>query len=117
MGLSQIDHMDIVADWRAIGGVIVLAKDRKALARAKAGLAEKRDQMGLRHMAFTDLAVRISPCRIEIAQRRPAEGMGLTQPAQGPLKGQFRGTVRIDRHGGVGLWDQRNRRDAVNRRR
>lgn len=45
VSLSKINHIDIVADAGAIGGVVVVAKDAQLLTQACSGLGNKRQEV------------------------------------------------------------------------
>ena len=48
VGLSQVDDVDVVADARAVGGVVVITEDAELLTDASGGLRQIGDEV-LRH--------------------------------------------------------------------
>ena len=70
MGARQIHHIDIVADVRAVGGGVVVAEYREALADAGSGLRHEGDKV-LRYTArqLTDESRGVCTDGVEVAQR------------------------------------------------
>jgi hypothetical protein len=51
VGLSQVGDVNVVADTGAIGGIVVLSKDRDVGTLASGDLQHQGDQVGFRVMA------------------------------------------------------------------
>ncbi len=81
--------MHIVAHRGAVGGRIVVAEDRKALARMHGRADGQGDGVGLRVVSLADAALRISAGGVEIAQSDGAEAGSGVQVAQDLLDHQF----------------------------
>lgn len=62
---GQIAYMDVVTDACPIGRIMVRSVDRQLLPPAQCHIQDDGDQVGLRSMAFTQLAIRVAPRRIE----------------------------------------------------
>ena len=96
MRRCQIRDVDVIANARAVRGIVVVAKDgdRRSVAR---GRQDERDQMGLGIVRFADFVFRIGAGGIEVAQRDRAQTVRLIQVGQNSFDDQFGKAVRIDR--------------------
>ena len=68
MRLCQISDVDIVANAGPVRCVVVGTENRYVWAAARGYLQDQRYQMSLGTPFFSDLAIRVSARRIEIAQ-------------------------------------------------
>lgn len=69
MRSGEIGHMDVIANAGSIGGWIVVAENIDFFALSCRYFKHQRDQMCLRIVRFTKLAVFIRPRSVEISQR------------------------------------------------
>ena len=69
MRLSQVNHIDIIANTRAVRGVVIITEDFQFRTQAGSSLRNKRQQV-LRHTVrqLTDICRGVRTYRVEIAQ-------------------------------------------------
>ncbi len=72
MGVRDITHVDIVAHACSILRVVVVPENPNRLARTSSS-EHQGNQVGFWIMCLTNLAIRISPCGIEITQTATAK--------------------------------------------
>ena len=77
--LSQIGHMDIIANAGTVGRFIISAEYFNVLAPAGCRIQYQRNQMGLGIMIFSDFAIRVGTGCVKIAQAN------MLQPVSGPV--------------------------------
>src|SRR5215470_11967130 len=85
MRLGEILDMDVVADRRAVRGRVIGAVDLDVGPPSESGLKHERNEVSLRLVAFTDFTVGVGTGGIKIAERHPAQPIGLAIPMQCPL--------------------------------
>jgi hypothetical protein len=94
--LSQIRNVHIVPYRCAVFGGIVTAVDFDGFQLSECRFDNAWDQVCFRNVYLAELAVRISSCRIEVAQRGPAQIVSAFIPFQYSLDEEFRVTVWAD---------------------
>lgn len=97
MPTSQIHHVDVVAHTGAIGGCIVIAKDRKLATHAARHLADKGHQViGYAKRVFANLTTGVGTHGVEIAQAcHPPERVYSSQVRQYVLNHQLALAIRV----------------------
>src|SRR5919199_376119 len=95
MGLGQVADMYIVPNTRPVGRIVIRPKDRHVGAPPTRYREDERDQMGLRGVAFAQLALRVRPRRIKIAQADPAQPVRRSARLEHTLDKQLTLTIRI----------------------
>ena len=74
MGTRQIDHIDIVADTRAVGGIVVVTKDTQALADTRRRLGDVGNKvLGHTTRQLTDQCRGVRTEGVEITQRNTVQ--------------------------------------------
>ncbi|KAG1648410.1 hypothetical protein GQR58_029859 [Nymphon striatum] len=69
VAIGQIAHVDVVADGRAVGGVVVVAEDLERVAAANGDLHDERHEVvWFADRVFADQAARVGADRVEVAQ-------------------------------------------------
>ena len=104
--LSQVEDVNVVSHRGAVRRGVVGPEDRQRIAATVRRLDRQRDEVRLRRMILADVAVGIGAGGVEVAQRRVAEAVGLSVPAQHSLDGQLGLAVRVDRVLGMALGDR-----------
>lgn len=67
MRFGEVLDMNVVANRRPIGGLVIGSIDLHLLAAPKRGLHNKRDEMRFRLVPLADFALRVGPGGIKIA--------------------------------------------------
>src|SRR5215467_5812565 len=111
MGISQISHMDVVANACSVVGGIVGAVDQNIFPLPKRDLQDQGDQMRLRMMRLPQLSQ--SARGIEVSQASVAKTVRAMKPGQHSLDQQLRLTVRVGRLEVVRLFDRNSFRLAI----
>ena len=89
MCIGNIRHMDIIADASAIRCFIVVAIDGHCRPVTRCS-EHTRDQMWLRIVCLSDVAVGVGTRGVEITQRDPSQAM------RGAEIGQIRSTMSLE---------------------
>ena len=106
MGAGEVADMNEIANRRAVGRGIVRTVDVEGRAQPQGRLDRQRHEVRFRGVNFTDLAIRIGPGRVEIAQGYRAQPIRLAVGMQYPLREQFRFAIRIHRALGLVFGDR-----------
>ncbi|GCE85355.1 hypothetical protein MSKU9_3496 [Komagataeibacter diospyri] len=94
MRVSQIGHMDIVANAGAIMCRIIIAKQLQPRTTPQDAVNCQRDQMCFRLMIFPQPPQRVSACCVEIAQAGATHAMNAVCPYKRPLDKEFAFAIR-----------------------
>ena len=94
---------------------VVVAEHRETGGVARRRIEEKRDRVGLRDVAFADVARGVGARRVEVAQRHEAQRRGCGAIPQHALAHQLAGAIRADRLEGSLLGDRNRARHTINR--
>src|SRR5215831_3674027 len=101
MRLGQVADMYIVPNTRSVSRIVIRPKDRHVCAPPTRYSEYERDQMGLRVVAFAQLALRVRPRRIKIAQADPAQPVRRAASLEHTLDKKLTLTIRINRVEGM----------------
>ena len=96
MGVSEITHVNIVAQTGAVGGWIILAEHLQRIA-ANRRLNCPRNDVDFGRVILANGAVRVRTSSIEVAQRDPAEAVRPLDVFERTLDRQLRFAVGVDR--------------------
>ena len=96
VSVSEIQHVDVVANGGAVAGVVVVAEDREVRALAEGHLDRQGNGVGLRLVPFADPALRVGAGGVEVAQHRAAEADIAAIVGQGLLDHQFGAAIGIE---------------------
>ncbi|MNL57724.1 hypothetical protein D3C87_1813090 [compost metagenome] len=109
--------MQIVAHARAVGGVVIVAKDPQEWLTAHRHLGDEGEQVvGQIARAFADLAAGVCADRVEVAQRDGAEGgVGRADVAQHLFHHQLGAAVGIGGRQRMRLGERQIARFAIHR--
>jgi len=66
MRFSEIGHVNIVADSRTIGSLVVGPEDRQNRLTLPRGFYREWDEMGFGLVIFSNLPIRIGACGVEV---------------------------------------------------
>src|SRR5262249_38633011 len=72
--LSQVHDVDVIAQAGTVGRWIIVAKHLKTFA-ARGGVNGSWDQVDLRGVILTNLAIRVRPGGVEIAKRHGTDSV------------------------------------------
>jgi hypothetical protein len=100
----EVDDVHVVAHGRAVGRRVVGAEElqRRAARRRR---DRERDEVALGRVVLAELAVRVGARGVEVAQRGPAQAVGVAVPVQHALDEELRVAVRVERQQRVVLGD------------
>ena len=117
MCLCQIGDMNIIADARAVLGVIVVTKNRNKFTLVVRYLQDQRDQMRLRLVCFTDTAGYMCAAGVEVTQRDKPQTMCYARPFEHFFHRQLGLTIAVGRLSTVCFQNRNALWFAISRRR
>src|SRR5260370_5448609 len=97
MRLSQVGHVDVIADTGAGGVWVIYPVDFYSIALARRSFHHNGQEMRFRIVNFAELSLRIRPSRVEVAQNSPPQIICPTVPIKGPFNKELGFAVRINR--------------------
>src|SRR5947209_7366634 len=96
MGIGNIGDVDVIAYASSIGRIVVVTVNREDLAATGGGIQNKRDQVGLRIVIFTDLIVGVGASGVEVAQGDRPQPVSCLKVAKHPFRKQLRRTIGVN---------------------
>ena len=95
MGVRDVAHVNVVAHAAAVWRAVVVSVNANRPAAACGG-KHQRNQVGFRIVRFADVALRIRPGGVEIAQCHPPQAASDADIRKHSLNEQFGAAVWID---------------------
>src|SRR5215212_8497696 len=95
MGVDQIFDVDVIANSGSVGGREVRAEEGEGVPPAGRSVKRARDQVCFWAVILTDVTSRAG--NVEIAESRAGETIRFRMGCDGALRGELRGTIRVDR--------------------
>ena len=115
MSFGQILDVDVIANSRSIGRLIVGPIDVDMRAFSERGVQDQWNEVRFGFMSFADFAFAVGSGSVEIALRHRSQAIGLVIPSQRPLDRELSFAIGVDRQLRSGFLDRDHLGHAVGR--